>query len=61
LKANLDSHAVKHQENKLKNFIKKKNNFLGNYKRSTYVCAYQGGCVFVLEKILAKGTRCGQD
>jgi len=25
------------------------------------VCAGQGGCTFVLEKVPAKGTRCGQD
>jgi hypothetical protein len=57
LKANLDSHAAKHQESKLKNLRKKK----GNCKSSTYVCACQGGCVLVLEKVPAKGTRCGQN
>ncbi len=61
LKANPDSHAVIHQESKLKKFIKKEKIFLRNYKSSTYVCAYQGGCVFVLEKISAKGTHCEQD
>jgi hypothetical protein len=34
---------------------------MGNYKRSKYVYTSQDGCVFVLEKVLAKGTRCGQD
>jgi len=34
-------------------------NFLGNCKSSTYVCACQGGCALVLEKLLAKGTCCG--
>jgi hypothetical protein len=38
-----------------------KNIFLGNYKSSTYVSICQGGCTFVLEKVSAKGTRCGQD
>jgi hypothetical protein len=54
LKTNLDSHAAKHQESKLKNLLKRKK-FLGNFKSSTYVCA------FVLEKLPAKGTCCGQD
>ncbi len=53
LKTNLDSHAAKHQESKLKNLLKM-NFFLGNYKSSTYVCT------FILEKIPTKGTRCGQ-
>jgi hypothetical protein len=44
----------------LKNYLKKKN-FLRNCKNSTYVCACQGGCIFVLEKVPAKGTRHGQD
>jgi hypothetical protein len=35
--------------------------FLENCKNSTYVCACQGECIFVLEKVLAKGTRRGQD
>jgi len=41
LKANLDSHAVKHWESKILNLLKRKRNkvFLGNYKNSTYVCA----------------------
>jgi hypothetical protein len=60
LKANPDLHAVKHQESKLKNSLKR-NFFLGNYKNSTYVCICQGGCTFVLEKVPTKGTRCGQD
>jgi len=41
--------------------IKKEQFFLGNCKSSTYACAYQGGCALVLEKILTKGTRRGQD
>ncbi len=55
LKANPHSHAAKHQKNKLKKFIKKEKNFLGNYKSSTYVYACEGGCALVLEKIPAKG------
>ncbi len=59
LKANHDSHATKHQENKL---FKKWNFFLmGNCKSSTYVYACQGGCALVLEKIPTKGTCCRQD
>jgi len=61
LKTNPDSHAIKHQEIKLKILLKKKKKILGNYKSSTYVYACQGGCVFVLEKVLAKGTHYGQD
>jgi hypothetical protein len=41
--------------------MKKEKIFLGNCKSSTYVCAYQNGCAFILEKVLAKGTCCGQD
>jgi hypothetical protein len=58
LKANPDSHTTKHQDNKLKNLLKN-NFFLENCKSSTYVCACQGGCDFVLEQVPAKGTRCG--
>jgi hypothetical protein len=59
LKANLDLHAAKHQESKLKKLLKKKK--LRNYKSSTYVCACQGGYAFILEKVPAKGTHHGQD
>ncbi len=34
---------------------------MGNCKSSTYVYACQGGCAFILEKVSAKGTRCGQN
>jgi hypothetical protein len=34
---------------------------MGNYKSSTYVCICQGGYVFILEKVPAKGTRHAQD
>ncbi len=61
LKANLDSHAAKHQESKLKTLLKRKKNILGNYKSSTYVDACKGGCALILEKVPAKGTCCGQD
>jgi len=60
LKANPNLHVAKHQESKFKNLLKR-NFFLGNCKSSTYVCTCQGGCVFVLEKVLAKGIHRGQD
>jgi hypothetical protein len=41
--------------------IRKENNFLGNCKNSTYVCACQGGCAFILEKVSTKVTCRGQD
>jgi hypothetical protein len=33
--------------NKFQNLLKKEKNFLGNYKSSTYVCVYQGGCILI--------------
>jgi hypothetical protein len=39
----------------------KEKNSLRNYKSSTYVCAYQGGCVLILEKVPTKGTHYGKD
>jgi hypothetical protein len=59
LKSNPDLHAIKHRKVNFKNIKKEKKN-LGNYKSSTYVCVCQGGCTFVLEKLLTNGTCCGQ-
>ncbi len=61
LKANPNLHTTKHQKSKLKSLLKRKLFFWGNYKNSTYVCTCQGGCVFVLEKVSAKGTYYGKN
>jgi hypothetical protein len=60
LKANPDSHAAKHQESKLKNLLKRKIIFWET-AIAQHMCALAKVDAFSLEKILAKGTCCGQD